>query len=295
MSKLQRRNWLAGLAFTSPFIIGFLLFTLYPLASSLYYSFTSYKILTPPVWIGLKNYRELLVDELFWTAIYNTIVYTLMAIPLQIVGAFALAMALNAKIKGLTFYRTIFYLPSLVPVVAVSILWLWLFHTRYGLINYTLEAVGLPAVGWLTDPAWAKPALALMGLWGIGPTIIIYLAGLQDVPEHLYEAASLDGATWLGKVRYVTVPMMTPVFLFTLIIGLINSFQYFTEAYIMTNGGPVNSTLMYVVYLYNNAFNYVRMGYASALAWVLCIIVLICTLLILRSSARWVYYGGETR
>jgi multiple sugar transport system permease protein len=295
MSKMQRRNWLAGMAFTSPFILGFLIFTLYPLATSFYYSFTSYKILTPPVWIGLKNYRDLLSDELFWTAISNTVIFTVMAVPLQILTSFVLAMALNAKIRGQAFYRTIFYLPSLVPIVAVSILWLWLFHTRFGLINIALEAIGIHGIGWLTDPNWAKPSLVLMGLWSVGPTVVIYLAGLQDVPEHLYEAASLDGANWLNKIWYVTVPMMTPVFLFTLIIGLINAFQYFTEVYIMTSGGPINATLMYVVYLYDNAFRYIKMGYASALAWVLCLVVLICTLLILKSSARWVYYGGETR
>ncbi len=295
MSQLRRRNWLAGLAFTSPFIVGFLTFTLYPLIASLYYSFTSYKILTPPVWIGFENYKELYTDELFWTAIYNTVIYTVMAVPLQMLTAFILAMALNSNIRGITFYRTIFYLPSLVPIVAVSILWLWLFHTRFGLINTALGTLGLPAIGWLTNPAWAKPSLVLMGLWGIGPTIIIYLAGLQDVPEHLYEAAALDGASWFEKILYVTVPMMTPVILFTGIIGLISSFQYFTEVYIMTSGGPVNATLMYVIYLYDNAFRYIRMGYASALAWILSVVVLVCTLLILKSSARWVYYGGETR
>lgn len=295
MSKLQWRNLWAGLAFTSPFILGFLALTLYPLLASFYYSFTSYKILTPPQWIGLGNYTQMVRDELFWTAITNTLFYTAMAVPAQLVVAFVLALALNAKIRGLTLYRTLFYLPSLVPLVAVSILWLWLFHTRFGLINVALQAIGLPRLGWLTNPTLAKPSLVLMSLWGIGPTIVIYLAGLQDVPEQLYEAAELDGASWLQKIRFVTLPMMTPVILFTLIIGLIDSFQYFTQVYIMTSGGPVNATLMYVIYLYDNAFRYIEMGYASGLAWILFLVVLACTLIILRTSARWVYYGGETR
>ncbi|MFN8446661.1 MAG: sugar ABC transporter permease [Caldilineaceae bacterium] len=295
MSKLQWRNLWAGLAFTSPFLLGFLALTLYPLFASFYYSFTSYKILTPPQWIGLGNYTQMVRDELFWTAISNTLLYTAMAVPAQLVVAFALALALNAKIRGLTIYRTLFYLPSLVPLVAVSILWLWLFHTRFGLINVALQAIGLPRLGWLTNPTLAKPSLVLMSLWGIGPTIVIYLAGLQDVPQQLYEAAELDGASWLQKIRFVTLPMMTPVILFTLIIGLIDSFQYFTQVYIMTSGGPVNATLMYVIYLYDNAFRYIEMGYASGLAWILFLVVLLCTLLILRTSARWVYYGGETQ
>jgi len=296
MGSRERQNTIAGLIFTSPFIVGFLIFTLYPIAASLFYSFTSYRILTPPHWIGLGNYQRMLFkDELFWTSLYNSGFFTLLSVPSGLLASFVLALALNANIRGLSIYRTVFYLPSLVPTVAVAIIWLWLFHTRYGLLNIILQWLGLPRVGWLTSPGMAKPSLAIMGLWLIGPTIIIFLAALQDVPQHLYESAEIDGAYYLQKTIYITIPMVTPVILFNLIMGLIGSFQYFTQVYIMTDGGPVHATLMYVMYLYKNGFEYVQMGYASALAWVLFLVILLCTVLVLRSSGRWVYYGGMAR
>ena len=296
MGSRQRQNTIAGLIFTSPFIVGFLVFSFYPIGASLFYSFTSYRILTPPHWIGLGNYQRMLfTDELFWTTLYNTSFFTLLSVPSGLLASFVLALALNANIRGLSIYRTVFYLPSLVPTVAVAIIWLWLFHTRYGLLNIILQWLGLPRVGWLTSPGMAKPSLAIMGLWAIGPTVIIFLASLQDVPQQLYEAAEIDGAYYLQKTVYITVPMVTPVILFNLIMGLIGSFQYFTQAYIMTNGGPVNATLMYVMYLYKNGFEYIQMGYASAMAWVLFLVILLCTAVVLRSSGRWVYYGGVAR
>jgi len=296
MGSRQRQNTIAGLIFTSPFIVGFLVFSFYPIGASLFYSFTSYRILTPPHWIGLGNYQRMLfTDELFWTSLYNTSFFTLLSVPSGLLASFVLALALNANIRGLSIYRTVFYLPSLVPTVAVAIIWLWLFHTRYGLLNIILQWLGLPRVGWLTSPGMAKPSLAIMGLWAIGPTVIIFLASLQDVPQQLYEAAEIDGAYYLQKTVYITVPMVTPVILFNLIMGLIGSFQYFTQAYIMTNGGPVNATLMYVMYLYKNGFEYIQMGYASAMAWVLFLVILLCTAVVLRSSGRWVYYGGVAR
>ena len=296
MGSRQRQNTIAGLIFTSPFIVGFLIFSLYPIGASLFYSFTSYRILTPPHWIGFGNYQRMLFrDELFWTSLYNSGFFTLISVPSGLLASFVLALALNANIRGLSIYRTVFYLPSLVPTVAVAIIWLWLFHTRYGLLNIILQWLGLPRVGWLTNPNMAKPSLAIMGLWLIGPTIIIFLAALQDVPQQLYESAEIDGAYYVQKTVYITIPMVTPVILFNVIMGLIGSFQYFTQAYVMTDGGPVNSTLMYVLYLYKNGFEYIQMGYASAMAWVLFLVILVCTVLVLRSSGRWVYYGGVAR
>ena len=286
------RSALTGLLFTSPFIVGTLAFTLYPLGASFYYSLTDYKILTAPRWIGLGNYAGLARDDLFWTSLRNTLYYTLLAVPLGLAFSLLVALALNLRVRGMALYRTIFFLPSIVPAVALSILWLWLLNPQYGLINVALRLLGLPGPGWLADPSWAKPSLVLMHLWGVGSTIVIFLAGLQDVPQQLYEAADIDGARWWHRVRYITIPMVTPVILFNLIIGLINAFQYFTQAYVMTNGGPINATLFYALLLYRNAFQYIKMGYASAMAWILFAVVLVCTLAVLWSSRRWVYYSG---
>jgi multiple sugar transport system permease protein len=294
--RLKWRNLGVGLAFTSPFILGLLALTLYPMGASAYYSFTAYKIVNTPRWIGLNNYRQMFFeDELFWTALLNSAIYAVMAVPFGLIISFLFALALNAKIRGLSIYRTIFFLPSLVPSVAVSILWLWLFHTRYGLLNEIVQFFGFPRLGWLTNPQLAKPSLVLMSLWGIGPTMLIFLAGLQDVPQHLYEAAEIDGASWWSKILHITIPMVTPVILFNLILGLIGAFQYFTQVYIMTGGGPVYATLMYVLYLYKTGFQYIEMGYASALAWVLFVITLVLSLLVLWSSKRWVHYIGMNR
>ncbi|MBS4200468.1 sugar ABC transporter permease [Bacillus sp. FJAT-49732] len=260
---------------------------------SLFYSFTDYDIIQKPTWVGFKNFTELMHDELFWKSLYNTFYYTLFSCPLGVVVGVGIALLLNLKVKGMAIYRTIFYLPSIVPFVASSILWLWLLDPQFGVINALLENLGIPGPGWLVDPQWSKPALILMGLWGVGGPMIIYLAALQDIPNDLYESADIDGATWWQKILFITIPMLTPVILFNLIMGLIGSFQYFTQAYIMTRGGPNDSTLFYALYLYNNAFSYFHMGYASAMAWILFAIVMSVTLLIFKSSARWVYYGGE--
>jgi multiple sugar transport system permease protein len=284
--------FLNGLLFTSPYIAGLLAFTLYPLGASFYYGFTDYRILTAPRWIGLGNFAQLLSDDLFWISLANTAYYTVLAVPSGLAFSFILALALNLRVRGMPIYRTIFFLPSIVPSVALSILWLWVFNPQYGILNGILGLLGLPGAGWLSDPLWSKPSLILMHLWGVGGTIVIFLAGLQDVPQHLYEAAEIDGARWWHRVRFITIPMVTPVILFNLIIGMINSFQYFTQAYVMTNGGPVNSTLFYALLLYRNAFQYIKMGYASAMAWILFVIVLVCTLFVLWSSRRWVYYSG---
>jgi len=298
MSRLSpnaRRDLRNGLLFTSPWLIGLLIFTIYPICASIYFSFTDYSVLKPPRWIGLDNYIELFTgDALFPRSLINTLYYAAFSLPLGLLGSVLLALLLNKKIAGMSIYRTIFYLPNIVPAVAMSVLWIWLFNPNYGLFNNILRSLGLPGAPWLTSPDWSKPSLILMSLWGIGGSMVIYLAGLQDIPQHLYEAADLDGANGWQKTINVTLPMLTPTIFFNLVMGLIGVFSYFTQAFIMTNGGPLDSTLFYMLYLYRNAFMYFKMGYASAQAWVLFIIVVSLTLVVFKSSGRWVYYGGAT-
>lgn len=288
------RETLWGYIFIGPWIIGFVIFTLGPVLASFGLSFADYELLTPPRWVGVKNYVDLLThDRLFRLSLYNTVYYTLFSVPLGIVVAFILALLLNVRLPGMNFFRTVFYLPSVTSGVAVSLLWLWLFNPQYGLVNYLLRSVGLPAPGWLVDPAWAKPAFILMSLWGVGSTAVIFLAGLQGIPESLYEAAVIDGANTWQKFRYVTVPMMTPVVFFNLIMGVIGSFQVFTSAYVMTGGGPQDATLFYVLYLFRQGFQLLRMGYAAAMAWILFILMVALTWLQFRFSEKWVYYESE--
>ncbi|HTE17409.1 MAG TPA: sugar ABC transporter permease [Armatimonadota bacterium] len=294
----QRRNLRNGLLFASPWIVHLLVFIAYPIAASLYYSLCSYDTLRPPRWVGLENYRILFTeDPLFWTSVWNTLYMVAVGLPVSMVISLGIALLMNQKLKGMAFYRTIYYLPSITPVVATSILWLWLLNPEMGLVNNVLGKAGIAGPGWLASPQWAKPGLILMGLWGAGGGMVIYLAGLQDVPTQLYEAASLDGAGKLAQFRHVTLPMLSPVILFNLIMGLIGSFQYFTQAYVISNGtgGPQDSTLFYALHLFGRAFLDFRMGYACAMAWVLFLVTLLCALAVFRSSARWVYYGGEAR
>jgi len=290
----ERRALLVGLLFLSPWIIHFVVFELFPFLASLYYSLTVYTLLQPPVFVGVDNYTALFFqDPLFWTSMFNTVYYMVLAVGLATIVGIALAMLLNLKVRGMAVYRTIFYLPSVTPIVALSIVWLWLYNSQYGIINNAISAAGLPTIGWLSDPAWAKVGLVLVSLWGVGGAVIIYLAGLQDIPQDLYEAAEIDGANSWDKTVNVTLPLLSPVILFNVITGMIGAFQYFTQAFIMTGGGPGDSTLMYSLYLYFNAFRYFKMGYASAMAWILFLLVMAFTLLVFRSSARWVYYGGK--
>lgn len=297
LSRIERYYIGKGLLFISPWLIGFLLFNLYPLVASFYYSFTSYNVLSAPEWVGTENYRELFFkDSLFFVSLKNTLYYVIVAVPLYLIVGVFLAILLNLKIKGMSFLRTMFYIPSIVPIVATAILWRWIFNPQIGLMNALLTKIGLPTIGWLTDPFWAKPSLILMGLWGIGGGMVIYLAGLQDIPQELYDAADVDGANWWQKTVKITIPMISPVIFFNLIMGMIGAFQYFTQAYIMTNGGPLNATLFYSLYLYQNAFTFFKMGYASAQAWILFIIVLLATVLVFKSSAKFVFYqGGELK
>ena len=294
MSPMTRRDLRNGLLFIAPWVAGFLLFIAYPVGSSFYYSLTNFNILKTPRWIGLANYSDLIIkDDLFRLSLYNTLYYVVYAVPLGTAFSLAIAMLLNRKVPGLAFFRTIYYLPTLVPAVASSIIWIMLLNPQFGIVNTLIRLVGLQAPGWLASPVWAKPALIMMSVWSMGGAMIIYLAALQDVPEHLVEASLLDGAGPWQRFLNVTLPMISPAMLFNVIMGLIGGFQVFTTAYIMTSGGPNNATLFYALYLYQNAFQYVKMGYASALAWLLLLITLLFTLLVMRSSARLVYYGGE--
>ncbi|MCJ7739576.1 MAG: sugar ABC transporter permease [Anaerolineae bacterium] len=293
----SRSEALWGYVFVGPWIIGFVIFTLGPVVASLGLSFADYELITPPHWIGIQNYVELLTrDRLFLLTLYNTIYYTMFSVPLGIILAFLLALLLNVKLPGMNFFRTVFYLPAVTSGVAVSLLWIWLFNPQFGLINYLLRSIGLPGPGWLVDPTWSKPAFILMSLWGAGGTAVIFLAGLQGVPQFLYEAAKIDGANAWQRFWNVTVPIMTPVIFFNLVMGVIGSFQVFTSAYVMTQGAPQNSTLFYVLYIFRQGFKLLRMGYAAALAWILFIIMVILTIIQFRLSDRWVYYeaGGLT-
>jgi multiple sugar transport system permease protein len=300
-SPRARRDFWLGVAFVSPWIVGFLIFTLYPILASFYYSFCEYRVLSPPHWVGLRNYVELFTDrDYFLQSLINT-AFMFLELPLALVLSLLIALLLNQKLRGMAFFRTLYYIPSVVPTVASSILWLWLLNPDYGLVNKTLALVNIPASSWLNDRTWAKPGFIVMDLWAVGGSMIIYLAALQGVPQHLYEAADLDGATGWDKVRHVTLPSISPVIFFNLILGVIGTFQYFTQAFIMTGsggsgnvGGPANATLFYALYLYQNAFQYFRMGYACAMAWVLFLLTMIAALIVFKTSARWVYYeGGE--
>lgn len=318
MTSLERQNMAKGLAFISPWIIGFFIFTLLPVVLSLYYSFCDYSLLQSPVWVGMENYRELLQDEDFWRTLKNTGYYAAVSLPAGLMVSVGLALLLNQNIKGQAAYRTIIFLPSLVPIVASSMLWMWIFNAKLGLLNTVLAAIGIEGqmtFGWLNSlfglqgdaaiqpltmpPPWlndartAMPALILMSVWGVGHAVVIYLAGLQDVPRELYEAADIDGANGWQRLRNVTLPMISPVIFFNLIMGIIGSLQTFATAYIMTGGGPAKATYFYTMYLYNNAFVYLRMGYASAMAWIQLLIVLALTAFAFWSSKRWVHYQGK--
>jgi len=291
----DRRRLYNGLLFISPWIIGFLLFRVYPFFASLYYSFTFYPVLRSPKWIGFDNYINMFDDPRFLTSLWNSAYYAGLAVPLGAIVGILLAMLLNMRVRGLSVFRTIFFLPSITPVVATSIVWLWMYNPRSGVINFILEQFGVNGPAWLGDPNWSKPALILMSLWGLGGAVVIYLAALQDVPKDLLEASDLDGASARQKLWFVTIPMISPVILFNVITGLIAAFQLFTQVHVMTGGtgSPADSTLMMSIYLYQSAFEFFKMGYASAQAWVLFLIIVFFTLILFRVSGRLVYYGGK--
>ena len=281
--------------FVMPWILGFFLFTGGPILASLVISFTHWDIVNPPQWAGIANYETMLQDPLFFQSLKVTTIYALVAVPLQIVVGLFIAILLNTKIRLIGLYRTLFYLPAVLPIVSVAVMWRWILSRDWGLLNWFLSLFDVYGPGWLSEPEWALPALILMSLWGVGAGMLIYLAGLQGIPSDLYEAAKVDGAGPWAQFLYVTLPMISPVILFQLVVGLIAAFQVFAQPFIMTQGGPQNATLFYLLHLFRNAFEFFRMGYASALSWVLFMYIAILTLLIFRFSAAWVFYEGEIK
>lgn len=302
-SRRTRRDFGVGMLFISPWVIGFLVFTLYPMAMSLLYSFSEFTFHRPLEWVGLKNYLALFQDKYFWISLGNTGYMVAIGVPLILAFSFLCAVILNIKVPGQSIYRLIYYIPSIVPTIASTLLWIWVLNPQAGLLNTFLGYFGIDGPNWLKDPVWSKPALLLLALWGTGNVMIIYLSGLQDVPVSFLEAAELDGANWWQRMWNVTLPMVSPITLYNLITSVIVMFQYFAQAYVFarisaanytgasTVGAPLNSTLFYSVYLYQNGFQFLKMGYASAMAWILFVVILICTIVLLRVSSRFTYYS----
>lgn len=294
MTKTEKRNQLMGMLFVSPWLIGFFLFALFPLVASLYLSMTNYDFIREPRFIGAANYMRLFTgDPDFWTVMYNTLYYVGFAVPLGVAVAFGIANLLNSEIKGRTLFRSLIYIPAIVPAVCTAVVWLFIMNVQYGAINGILKAFGWPTIPFLSSPQLAKPSLIIIYIWAQGTAVVIFLAALQDVPRSLYDAALVDGANAWARFWNVTVPMCTPVILFNFIMGIIVAFQDFTLPFVLTGGGPMKSTEFYVVSLYRNAFVQFSIGKASAMAWILFLIILAFSVILFRSSARWVYYGGE--
>jgi multiple sugar transport system permease protein len=295
---LSRREAIWAYILISPWLIGFIFLTAGPMIASALFSLTEYNVHNPPRFIGLTNWRLMFFDDpLFWHSLKVTLTYAAAAIPLGLTFGLALALLLNANVPGITVWRTLFYMPSVVSGVAVAVLWTYIFNPRFGIINWILSWFGIKGPAWLGSPDWALPALIIMSLWSVGGGMIIYLAGLQSIPTTLYEAAKIDGANTWQRFWRITLPLITPVIFYNLVTGIIGTFQYFTQAYVMTNppGGPANATKVYNLYLYLNTFRYGRLGFGSAMAWFLLFIVLVLTMLVVRSSAMWVYYEGELK
>lgn len=299
-SRVALREAIEGYICISPWLIGFIIFTAAPLIASLYMSFTSWTITYSPRWIGLENYRYMFADDpRFWKALYNTFYYAFLAVPLYTVFGLLIALLMNANLRGIRVFRTIWYLPAILPAVGTAVLWMWLLNPEYGLVNRSLALIGIQGPRWLTSEEWAKPAIVLMGLWGVGGAMVIYLAGLRNIPHDLYEAAEVDGAGLWTRFWAITLPMLSPVIFFNLIMQIIGALQVFASVFVLTSGvpgeragGPADATLFYVLYLYQQGFQDFRMGYASALAWVLTILSLAITLAQFKLAGRWVYYEG---
>lgn len=294
--RLTQRPGFWGFLFVCPWLLGFLIFTAGPMLTSLWLSLHKYDLHTSE-FVGMENYRRLLTqDPLFPKALANTIWYAAFSVPLGIIGSLSLALLLNQRVRGIRVFRTLFYLPSLVPAVASALLWQWIFNADNGVLNLFLGTFGFAPIEWLQDERFTLPAFVLMSLWGVGGgRMIIFLAGLQGISDTYYEAARIDGASAWHQFRNVTLPLLSPVMFFNLILGLIGSFQVFTSAYVMTGGGPNNASLFYALYLFRNAFEYFKLGKASAMAWILFAILLVVTLIQFAASKRWVYYEGEAR
>jgi multiple sugar transport system permease protein len=290
---MARREELAFYLFASPWLIGFLLWTAGPMVGSLVLSLTRYDVITPPQFTGLENYAKMLgSDPLVWQSLKVTLFYATGAVPLQLLGSLLLALLMNQKLPAIAGFRTIYYMPSVIAGVPVALLWMWIFNPEFGIVNEALAWFGIDGPQWLFSETWVVPAFVLMSVWTIGAPMVIYLAGLQGIPQHLYEAAEIDGAGPWAKFAHVTLPMISPIIFFNTVMQIIVSFQIFTPAYVMTRGGPANASLFVGLYLYNNAFRYFQMGYAAALAWLVFVIIMALTLIVIRTSPYWVYYEG---
>lgn len=292
---LRRREALSGYISIAPWFAGFVIFTVGPMIASLYYSFTRWGLIDQPVFIGLENYKKLLTDPLIAHSLWVTTKYTLTSVPGRLILALIVALLLVQPIKGTNFMRTIYFIPAVVGGVPIAMLWLWMLNSDYGIINYFLSLLGIKGPAWLADPAWALWSLVIMSCWYVGSAMVILVAGLQNISPQLYEAAELDGANALAKFRYITLPMLSPTLFFLVVTSLIGSFQAFDSAYVITGGGPVRSTLFYMLYFYQTGFKFLNMGYASAQVWLLFIIIIVMTLLVFRSSSVWVFYESEVK
>lgn len=296
MRRLGRREAIEGYIGILPWLVGFAVFTAGPLLASLVLSFTDWRITVAPRWVGAHNYLKIFTDDRdFWQAMRVTFTYVALTLPLNLVAGLALSLLLNQKVRGIRFFRTVFYFPYVLSGVAVSLMWLWLLNPEYGIVNVLLERAHIPGPGWFYSTTWALPSVVLMNLWRVGGSTIIYLAGLQNIPTALYEAAALDGAGFWARLRYITLPMLTPTIFFQLVVELIDAFQAFTAVYVITDGGPLRSTLFYMLYMFRTGFVDFEMGYASALAWILGVVILFFTALVFKSSPLWVYYESESR
>ena len=293
-TRWRLKQTIEGYLFIAPWLVGFIVFMAGPVAASLGLSFFRWSLIRPPRFVGIENYVTMFTnDPLFWQSLRVTLIFVAVAVPMQIAFALFLALLLNQKVRMIPVFRTMFYLPSVVGFVAVAVLWAWLYQPEFGLINDFLRRVGIEGPAWLISKRWALPAVIGASLWTVGGTMIIFLAGLQNIPQHLYEAAALDGAGEVAQFRHVTLPMLSPVIFFNLILGMIAGFRTFELPLVMTNGGPLNTTMFYALYLYLNAFTFLKMGYAAALAWILFIVILVVTFVQLRLARRGVYYEFE--
>ncbi len=294
-SSLARREAITFYILITPWFLGFLIFLAYPMLRSLYLSFTSYNLLSPPEWVGLRNFERILNDARFWQSLKVTLLYAFGSVPGGTLIALALAMVLSQKLRGVNMWRTIFFIPSILSSIAVAVLWLFIFRPEGGLLNMVLGVFGIRGPDWLLSEQWALPALIIMSWWSVGGQIVIYLAGLKGIPETLYEAAEIDGANNWHRFRSVTLPMLSPTIFFNVVLAIIGALQIFDAGYVLTRGGPNNATMFYMLNLYERAFQMAQMGYASALAWILFLIIMGITLLVIRSSSAWVYYESEVR
>lgn len=295
LAPMRRREALTGLMFISPWIIGMLVFTLGPFLISFFLSFTRYNIIESPVWIGFQNYTRILQsDPLFWKSLGNTAVYVVGSVMIRVVLGFLLALLLNSKVRFLGLWRTLFYIPSVVPLVAISMIWLYILNARFGLLNWFISLFGLPRIRWLSDPEYTMIGLLVMSTTWVGVTMIIFLAGLQNISEEYYDAAKIDGASHFQRLLRITIPLMSPTIYLNVLINIINAFQVFGQVLIMTNGGPRDATRVFVLHIYDHAFAYLppQMGYASALAWILFVIIFFFTAVIVVTSNRWVFYNN---